>query len=241
MKSSEPKQRVLWIVLAATLATSILSVVFLRFGNAFRAVVAIPGVCAVCVAMFRLLQDEIAHERTIFRDELTHDRAALLQNAQNYFEVGVASHMAEVAFNKHVEFCEEYTAELHRSLGTLFRKGPSKETLQHVFNLAEIRRKWAVWTTPELGQQLDRFESAMNEIGVNAQYLEAVPGDPTSIKIMFARFAEVYGLARWEERPVPRELAITTAIEKLRDVLEINKLTRLRSSIIERASEGASV
>jgi hypothetical protein len=57
----------------------------------------------------------------------------------------------------------------------------------------------------------------------------------------FCQIEKVYVLARWEERPVPSELAITTAIEKLRDVLEINKLTRLRSSIIERASEGASV
>jgi len=77
----------------------------------------------------------------------------------------------------------------------------------------------------------------MAEIGANAKLLEVVPGDAKSIKIMYARFAEVYGLSECEGRPVPTDLALTTAIETLRKVLGIKELMLLRDRYIKKASD----
>ena len=50
--------------------------------------------------------------------------------------------MANVAFDKHVLFCEEYAAEVYRTVGVLFRRGVHAEALVNANALVEIRTKW---------------------------------------------------------------------------------------------------
>ena len=226
MNSSGDKSFKLWLILFLIFALSILGAIFLRVGEGLRTLAAVPAVGATFAAMFQVLREDMAHER-----------AVQMQEARNRFEIGIASHMANVAFDKHAVFCEEYAAELYSALKTLFRKGPCGDVLTHVYNLADTQRKWAVWIPADLAQQLAKLETAMAEIGANAKLLEVVPGDAKSIKIMFGRFAEVYGLSEWEGRPVPTDLALATAIETLRQVLGIKELMLLRDRYIKKASD----
>jgi hypothetical protein len=218
------KHKMLWLVLLIGFAASVASVFFAPFGDSVRAVLAVPAVAAVLGAMFQ-----------VFREDIANERAREVQEARNRFEIGITSHMADVAFDKHVLFCEEYALELHDALKTLFRRGPCAEALQHVYNLSEIRRKWAIWVPSELSRRLDEFQGALAEIGANAQLLEVAPGDAHSIRVMYERFAQVYGLSRWNGREVPTDLALTTAIENLRGVLGIRELTQIRDGYISRA------
>ena len=71
----------------------------------------------------------------ILRDQAAYERAMLVLVAQNRFSLGASSHMANVAFDKHVQFSEEYAEEVYKALGTLFRKGPTPEVLQHTGTL----------------------------------------------------------------------------------------------------------
>jgi hypothetical protein len=57
----------------------------------------LPAIAALFAALFQLSRDSIAF-----------DRSVRLEEAKNRFTVGATSHMAIVAFDKHVQFCEEY-------------------------------------------------------------------------------------------------------------------------------------
>ena len=129
MNSSGDKSFKLWLILFLIFAPlSILGAIFLRVGEGLRTLAAVPAVGATFAAMFQVLREDMAHER-----------AVQMQEARNRFEIGIASHMANVAFDKHAVFREEYAAELYSALKTLFRKGPCGDVLTHVYNLAETK------------------------------------------------------------------------------------------------------
>lgn len=71
----------------------------------------------------------------ILRDQTAQERAMPILAAQNRFSLGASSHMANVAFDKHVQFSEEYAEEVHKALTTLVREGPTPEVLQHTGTL----------------------------------------------------------------------------------------------------------
>jgi hypothetical protein len=164
-----------------------------------------------------------------------------MEEAKNRFTVGATSHMANVAFDKHAAFCEEYGAEVIKTLETLFSKGPHEVALECAAALYGVRKKWVVWLTPELETELEKFEAALRTIGVNAQILRMDPGDPESITEMFKQFANVfgtkYGFKRWNGEQVTAGYAIEFTIAGLRAVLGTAELTRLRGELVERASE----
>src|SRR6266849_252248 len=113
----------------------------------------IPAVAALFGALFLLSRDSIAF-----------DRSVRLEEAKNRFTVGATSHMANVAFDKHVQFCEEYVAEVSDTLTFLFRRGPHKDVLEKANALADIRTKWTLWVTPEIEAELVKFEGALRTI-----------------------------------------------------------------------------
>jgi hypothetical protein len=69
---------------------------------------------------------------------------AQLEETRNRFTIGAASHMANVAFDKHVEFCEKYTAAVNGALNTLFRRGPHQDILQDADKLVGTRLEWTL-------------------------------------------------------------------------------------------------
>ncbi len=143
--------------------------------------------------------------------------------------------MAEVAFDKYAQFCEEYVAEMFRALNTLNRDGPRQTVLPHASALLEIRRKWAMWLTPALEAKLDPFEAALRKMGANAYLLENVPGHPEAMKIVYSLFAEILGFEKWEETPISGDLTVTAVINRLREVLGTDELALLRSELVRRA------
>jgi hypothetical protein len=121
----------------------------------------LPAIAALFGALFLLSRDSIAYDRTV-----------RLEEAKNRFTIGATSHMASVAFDKHVAFCEEYTKAVNGALVTLFRRGPHRVVLDDANALSDIRIKWTLWLTPEVDERLVKFEGALRKIGAQAGLLE---------------------------------------------------------------------
>lgn len=187
-----------------------------------------------------LISHSLSRDLEVFKAQLQKAHAIEMEEAKNRFTVGVTSHMADVAFDKHVEFCEEYTKAVDDAMTTLFRKGPHKDVLENVANLSIIRSKSKVWLTPEIENQLEKFEAALSKIGANAWLLGELRADEDrtdAIKEAFGTFAAVMGWGHWKGEAVTRDLAATKTVEGLREVLGIGELTRLRAAIVKSAMD----
>lgn len=216
-----------YVILGVVFVTSLAVAALLPFGDTIRAISGIPAIGALLLALFQILRDQTAYEKSL-----------VLQEAQNAFSVGATSHMANVAFDRHVAFCEEYVKEMFQTLSTLFREGPTEKALGHSDSLYHIQQKYAVWLTPDLEADLERFESALRQIGASAHVVNDFPGDKghvERVKKMYSVFAEVIGLEEWEGEAVTEERAVKTLIGKLRKVLGIEELTSLREAFVTQA------
>src|SRR5260370_10382818 len=129
---------------------------------------------------------------------------------QNAFSMGATSHMATVAFDKYVGFCEEYVDAMSNALYTFIEEG-GKEKAVDASDLFRIRQKWALWLTHEIETKLDRFEHDIAKIGADAQVLDV------------------------NGAPVSNELSVKRVIADLREVLATEKLTALRNELVLRS------
>jgi hypothetical protein len=126
--------------------------------------------------------------------------------------MGATSHMATVAFDKHIGFCEEYVEEMSKALYTLIQDGPTYKPL-NISDFSRIRQKWALWLTQDIEDRLDRFEDHIAKIGAAAQFWDA-NGAPES-----------------------NERNIKPIVAYLRNTLAIEELTVLRKELVARSSK----
>jgi hypothetical protein len=196
-------------------------------GEAIQFLAGVPLVGSLVAALVQILRDQAAHEK-----------AMLILAEQNRFSLGASSHMANVAFDKHVQFSEEYAEEVHKALTTLFRNGPTQEVLQHTGALYRLQQKYAVWLTTKLEKDLEVFESALRRIGADASYVySATNADDRQQKLdaMYRTFAEVMGFEKWQGEQLTDDLAISMMIRRLRKILGTEELTEMRSVIVTKA------
>lgn len=108
-----------YAVAAIVLVVSFVAAWTLPTTEILRGIIGLPGVAALLTAIYQIVRDRAAHER-----------ALELQGKQQLFDLGVTSHMAAVAFDKHVQFSEQYISRMQEGLTTLFALGPRKESLK---------------------------------------------------------------------------------------------------------------
>ncbi len=154
-------------------------------------------------ALFKFLSD-----RSIERQKASG--AEKLLQAQNAFSVGATSHMATVAFDKHIGFCEEYVEEMYLALHTMIQDGRTEEP-SDPRRFSRIREKWALWLTHEMENELGQFELAITQI----------IGGP-------AQDVDNSGV-------LSNERSITRNIAYLRGVLGTEELTALRNQLVIRS------
>jgi hypothetical protein len=175
-----------------------------------------------------------AKQLEAFKQELESRHRLQERSVENDFILSAKSHMAETAFDKHVEFCEEYVARLNDALFTLFRVGPSPEAWKIAGELRQIRLKFALWETKDIAVPLERFEHALRMIGINKTSLPDVAGDDERAALIheiYASFKEVMSLEALPDKPPP-EIAISNIIAGLQEHVGISKLTDLRKHFI---------
>lgn len=201
-------------------------------GEFIQSLVAIPMVGSLVAALAQVLRDQAAHERNL-----------AMFAAEKLFAVGASSHMANVAFDRHVTFSEEYVQEVNETLVTLSREGPTETALKHARNLYELRQKHAVWLTEKLDSELEQFESALRKVGAEAHLVSISPEAPNRqrwVRSMFKAFVEVMGAKNmganhWEGEELSDEFAISMVIRRLRKILGTEELAEMRSAIIWRS------
>jgi hypothetical protein len=210
------------VIFAGSCALTILIVLIVQTG-VWAGVATLPGVGALFWALFQLM-----------RDDAEHQRQRALQHAQQQFDLGVTSHMADVAFDKHVQFCEAYAKELHATLNTLFREGETAGALAHATRLRDIQNEYIIWVTPQISEKLEPLEAELRRIGAkkhvhNVTNTPMTPKEFEEISDAFYRILDVRvdpGSKR-DER-----VAITAILERLREILAVGELLALRSALV---------
>lgn len=194
--------------------------------EALQVVFATPGVLALAGIIYQL-----------FRDQLAHDRNIELQKMQHVFNIGTTSHMANVAFDKHVEFCEKYMKELYETSKTLFRQGPTKEAIPHALNFIELRKNYAVWITEDINENLSIFEKALIRLGAASEFLEITTGNKAykvqrqdKVTEMYENFKVILSM-NGDEKPDP-DIAAEEVMKKVREILNLEDLVLLRKNLI---------
>jgi hypothetical protein len=175
-------------------------------------------------------------------ERLRHELQLAAVEHQNRFVLGASSHMANVAFDKHVEFCEEYVKEAQEALYTIFREGATKDALNHAMNLKGIQQKYAVWITTQIEQDLEPFLMALRQMGASAGYVESTTGDRSAaqrqehINRMYTILAKLTGTKEWDGKELTDELAVASQIRRLRSILGTEELNEMRRVIVEKAA-----
>jgi len=215
-----------FIVILSTVMTFIAPV-----NEVFKGIISLPAIGALLAALFQL-----------FRDENNHQRKKGLQNEQQLYNLGATSHMANTVFDKHVEFCELYLKEVHQLLATLFREGPTELALNHSSKLYQLRMQYTAWITPEIDDKLTPFESAVRKIGANQGYIEALRQQGNAEEQRLAAIQELYeifnSMMDLDQSPKLENAESFTAIkERIRDILQVKKLTEIREYLVNRAYE----
>lgn len=224
-------------VVAAGVGLISLTAFFLARNDEFlRSLASIPMFGSLMAALFKVLHDEAAHER-----------AMLVQAAQNAFKVGIESHMGKTAFDKYVVFSEAYVEEAQAALNTLLREGTSVKVLEHAGRLHALRGKHVLWLTSDVENKLDEFEKALRQIGAQSGFVESTRLQPQAgeqrqktIGELYNLFARVMGFAEWEGQPLTDELTISALVRKLKTVLGTDELTDLRIKYLSDSSQSKS-
>ena len=152
-------------LLSIVAVISFLAAFTLPTDEIIKGIYASPGLLALFGALYQILKEQSAHERKID-----------LQKRQQIFNIGATSHMANVAFDKHVEFCDKYIKEVHTTLVTLYKEGPTELALSHAHTFNTIRQEYAAWLTDEINEKLFPFEQALRSMGATQTYLKTTTG-----------------------------------------------------------------
>jgi hypothetical protein len=211
------------IVLLASFAATL----FLPIPTEMRGVLSLPGLASLFSILFEA-----------WRDKRSHERARELQQGQQDFSLAIASHMANITFDKQVEFSEKYFHQVHHAYRALILSGPSPEALTHATTLVETRTEFAPWLSPAMDARLEPFERALRAIGARAQTLPGVQVGPTRSQIveeMYATFSRVIGIDQPKEGDPPED-AIQAIVHSLRESLGITQLTRMRDAAVTTAA-----
>lgn len=222
-----------WKIYLSLTVVFILSVVItfmLPVNDFYKGIIATPAMGSLFYALYQISRDESAFKKEKY-----------LQQQKQFFNLGSTSHMANVVFNKHVEFIERYMEEVHKTVSKLFREGPTKEAIELSNNLFRIREQYAAWIPKEESLKLEPFENAVREIGSLSYQADIVDkktlrGSKTIIKL-YDKFSKVLGIdLRIDEQ---EEEIYSSAVEevksKIGSILGIEELTAMRKMLIKEA------
>jgi hypothetical protein len=217
------------IVSVVVSIVAFLAAFFLPATDMMKAAIASPGILGLLGVIYQLMRDEAAFERSL-----------KIQSQQQIFGLGASSHMANKVFDKHVEFCEKYLAEVNNIAIKLFREGPTKEAVNLANGLYTLKLEYAAWLTDEISVSLFPFEQALRELGASQGFIDSTINDQRYSKERQKRITQVHddylkilNISK-EKEPEPN-VAIESIVRKARNILDLDELVWLRKQIIVQA------
>jgi hypothetical protein len=215
-----------WRIYAGLVTVFVLSALLtwvLRSNGLWQGVAAAPAIYALIRALYQLARDEAAHIKHL---DLQHD--------QQRFEIGITSHMADVAFDKHVAVCDEFVRELFLTLQCLMNDPHDYDGAKaRADAIGDVIRKHALWITPELQAQLEEFESAIRHFSSKAFLAGRNPSADTRQEVFDLLF-DLIDPGSAPGKPPKRELSYRKIIDHARKVLGVKELTDLRRTLLDR-------
>lgn len=218
-----------YLYLCGVFLISLAVSLWLPMDELFKGIASTPAIAALFASVYQLMRDHAAYEKQLE-----------LLRKQQFFSLGITSHMAEVAFDKHVEFCEKYIAEVHETILTLVREGPTEKGQDHGRNLNGIRIKYDTWITDDISNPLKHFEDAIFRIGSKTHLAKSTNISATGQKAYEeadALWDVVLGNIFDKSKIPDKNIAVESVKKKIRDILGIEKLTQLRGVLISKAIE----
>ena len=214
----------LYVVAGLVFIASAWSASNITVDNVGKALFAVPGAASLLSIVYKFWKDERAHERQV----------ELLARQQD-FAFLPASHMASVAYDKHVKFCEEYLEAVNKAVFDLWVEGPTVKALKHADSLRDIRDRYTAWLTREIEEKLFPIESALRQIGAGSHVLPRVqPGSHRSkiVDDVYGAFGKITESGKENEGSAAAVASIT---DSLRELLGIKDLTELRTEVTKLA------
>lgn len=228
---------VFWGVVFAAVAFTISMLVFAPLAEGTQALVTLPAVGSLSIALLNIWSEREAARRS--KD---------LQSRQQTFTLGAMSHMANVVFDKHVDFGEKYLAEVHEALVTLWRHGPTQEALRHANNLYKIRVEYAAWITPSIEEKLTPFEQTFRSLGANHGLVEAMrtEADKNGLRAkaldeMYSEFKKVLGFSEKPKSSSKDKDFVARVKEVVAEILQLDQLIEIRENLIRAAADSVRV
>lgn len=182
----------------------------------------------------------------LIRDQAQHEKKEILQKQQQLFNLGATSHMANVVFDKHVEFCEKYLEKVHETVTTLWQEGPTEKAVELGNGLYKLRLEYAAWLTDDIGEGLFPFEQALRNLGATQGFIKVTADAPQyaeqrsqKIHAVYEDFKKILNISDDEETPKTEE-AVETIKLRIREILGIEDLLFLRRALITEARKVVS-
>ena len=223
-----------YIVLFAVATCSFLLASSQLFTETISLVLAsFPGVGSLLMILYKVLQDHQNHQKKID-----------LQIRQQSLNIGTASHMANVAFDKHAEFCEKYMRIVHEAIDTLMREGASKQgkAIEFSTKCVLLRQQFSAWLTYDINESLIPFEKTLMNIGADARFVEDTRGFPEyaddRLKLIrkgLSDFSKLLDITDKNEDDVI--VSLEDVKTRIREILGIEELVRLRTKMTKKAIE----
>lgn len=150
------------------------------------------------------------------------------------------SHMAVVAFDRYVQFCEEYTDLFRETLRGLVQTGPHENALNYSADLSRLRTRWALWVTADVNALLEKFERVLRQMGSDAHMSDpelaaSVPNRAELINRMYKTFSDLFELGNWNGEEANKDLAVATMMSLLKETLGVEQFGTLRQLTLNSA------
>jgi hypothetical protein len=179
----------------------------------------------------------------ILRDRLLFERELLKQTREHAFVAALTSHMSQVVFAKHVEFAENYIKTWQdKVLKKLLEEGPAGGTrfgLDYTQDLYDVRKKYILWISPSMTIKLEQFENTLQDMGARAELAER-SGHSEYFNHANKLYMEILGIKDQDDPELNKKKRSyqNLIINHLQQILNIEKLTNLRDSIISDSYKG---
>lgn len=147
--------------------------------------------------------------------------------------------MANVAFDKHIEFCERYMQEVQSTVNTLVSRGQRGQFGEHLRTFYALKKEYAAWIPEDILKELMPFEAALNKIDALSELSEDLKGYDNErregiIDRKYQIFRDIMNLEEKKDEE-GSEIALDRIKEKIRSILGITELTKIRSMLIKEA------
>lgn len=200
----------------------------------FKGIVVMPAVGAMFAAIFQLIRDDAAHVR----------RKEILIKEQHY-SLAASSHMANVVFDKQVEFSDKYTSEVLKAFHTLMPKNDWQEAYSFAKNLTFIRLEYMCWLTTEIDENLEEFEKKLRTLGANSSYIRMPKGEGTiqehrdeaAREMLEIQAAFLYILEKTDNHS---EVRLSSLSKKMRKMLNVEELATLKNKLVDSSLQSNS-